>query len=70
MIEISKMGERIDINNAANLIAYSLGKDKPVSRKTVYAWVKKGIFPKQIQTPTGAAVWNKKECIEMLGLSQ
>ncbi|HFC8542674.1 TPA: helix-turn-helix transcriptional regulator [Neisseria weaveri] len=70
MIDISKMGERIDINNAANLIAYSLGKDKPVHRKTVYNWINKGAFPKQIKTPNGAAVWNKKECMEMLGLSQ
>lgn len=68
MIDINNMGERIDIHNAANLIAYSLGRSTPVARKTVYAWVKRGIFPRQIKAPNGAAVWNKKECVEMLGL--
>lgn len=70
MIDINNMGERIDILDIASLIAYSLGRKQPVSRKTVYLWQKKGYIPDKIKTPTGAAVWDKNQCMEMLGLNK
>ena len=68
MIELESLNQRIDIRKACALIALAKGKEEPVAPKTVYAWVKRGLFPRQIPNPAGAAVWNTRECLEKLGL--
>ena len=70
MIDINKLGPRLDSQKAAALIAVATGKDK-VSRSTLYRWVCNGKFPKPIATPQcHAAVWETKECLKKLGLDK
>ncbi|HHK5568079.1 TPA: helix-turn-helix transcriptional regulator [Neisseria lactamica] len=45
----------------------AIGRDTPVSNKTVYEWMKRGHFPKKLQVPYGAAVWDTEECLLKLG---
>ena len=66
-MNINELGARIDIKKAAELIGMSIGRDTPVSNKTVYEWMKRGHFPKTLQVPYGAAVWDTQECLLKLG---
>lgn len=66
-MNINELGARIDIKKAAELIGMAIGRDTPVSNKTVYEWMKRGHFPKTLQVPYGAAVWDTQECLLKLG---
>lgn len=67
-MNIAELGQRIDINTARQLIAYSAGRSKPVARCTVYRMERDGRFPARIKSPLPAAVWDTAECLEKLGL--
>lgn len=66
MLNIENLGPRIDIDKAATLIAMAMGKDEKVSKNTVYQWMKRGLFPKQLDLPYCAAVWDTQEVLTAL----
>lgn len=55
-MNINELGARIDIKKAAELIGMAIGRDTPVSNKTVYEWMKRGHFPKK----TPSALWSSR----------
>lgn len=71
MLDLNTLTQpRLDVKKAAELIGLAKGLGKPVTRKTVYQWVKQGKFPKPVPEIQGASAWDTQECLMHLGLKQ